>query len=401
MHSEHIHTFIHSYIHTFIHSYIHTALNKCSAAQCNVARDCACSPHAHVCRRRHALSSLCQGHFANAPPSFLVVVRRRQSYSGRVEAIQLKQESTTQERLKILFVTCQPSLVSDSTNTLIFWDFVSLQEATRLQGKGHNSDRTRLVISSACPTSQCPGGSAHKFVALRTVSTLCIVFGRYFTLVSLHLWRCLRFSYRQCGRHSCLATETGTLASGGSSVSVHRQYGGRTLLCSNRDRSHREHAPNDIVGKFPVRSLRVSSEDFRTPVRGQAVKQSSEMPSALEFFATAQSFRENAHLRASTVSQNSEHFHCWRQILPLRGVLFHPASEKETVRDVTEKRLLLRVFIATQCPNRLPQRRRSFVMSQRNVCYIVFSSRHRAHVADLLDVVVSLSSSSGSFHRAE
>ena len=91
----------------------------------------------------------------------------------------------------------------------------------------------------------------------------------------------------------------------------------------------------------------------------------------------------NAHLRASTESQNSEHFHCWRQTLPLRGVLFHPASEKEIVRDVTEKRLLHCVLIATQNPNRLPQRRRLFVMSQRNVCYIVFSSRHRVHVADL------------------
>ena len=37
---------------------------------------------------------------------------------------------------------------------------------------------------------------------------------------------------------------------------------------------------------------RVSSEDRRTPVRGQAVEQSAEMRSALEFFATGQSFRE-------------------------------------------------------------------------------------------------------------
>ena len=37
---------------------------------------------------------------------------------------------------------------------------------------------------------------------------------------------------------------------------------------------------------------RVSSEDHRTPVRGQTVKQSAEMRSALEFFATPQSFRE-------------------------------------------------------------------------------------------------------------
>ena len=37
---------------------------------------------------------------------------------------------------------------------------------------------------------------------------------------------------------------------------------------------------------------RVSSEDRRTPVRGQAVEQSAEMRSALEFFATGQSFPE-------------------------------------------------------------------------------------------------------------
>ena len=109
----------------------------------------------------------------------------------------------------------------------------------------------------------------------------------------------------------------------------------------------------------------------------------------------------SAHLRASTESQKSEHCHCWRQTLPLRGVLFHPASEKEIVRDVTEKRLH-RVFIATQSPNRLHELPdgtcsllapnapvaqsivpSSLVMSQRNVCCIVFSSRHRAHVADL------------------
>ena len=43
---------------------------------------------------------------------------------------------------------------------------------------------------------------------------------------------------------------------------------------------------------------RVSSEDRRTPVRGQAVKQSAEMRCALEFFATAQSY-VCFHLRAS------------------------------------------------------------------------------------------------------
>ena len=46
-------------------------------------------------------------------------------------------------------------------------------------------------------------------------------------------------------------------------------------------------------GESPCANLqRVSSEDRRTPVRGQAVEQSAEMRSALEFFATAQSCRE-------------------------------------------------------------------------------------------------------------
>ena len=56
----------------------------------------------------------------------------------------------------------------------------------------------------------------------------------------------------------------------------------------------REHASNDVVMKVPVRSYLVSSEDRRTPVRGQAVKQSTELRSALEFFATAHSFRERS-----------------------------------------------------------------------------------------------------------
>ena len=37
-----------------------------------------------------------------------------------------------------------------------------------------------------------------------------------------------------------------------------------------------------------------SSEDLRTPVRRQAVKQSAELRSSLVFFATAQSFRERS-----------------------------------------------------------------------------------------------------------
>ena len=88
-------------------------------------------------------------------------------------------------------------------------------------------------------------------------------------------------------------------------------------------------------------------------------------------------FSSRHRAQIDCTSSQTEHFHCWRQTLPLRGELFHPAAEKEIVRDVTEKRLLHRVFIATQSPNRLhelpdcaencfiqPQRRRLFVMTQ-------------------------------------
>ena len=48
-------------------------------------------------------------------------------------------------------------------------------------------------------------------------------------------------------------------------------------------------------GESPrVKLQRLSSEDCRTPVRGQAVNQSAEMRSALEFCATAQSCRERS-----------------------------------------------------------------------------------------------------------
>ena len=48
-------------------------------------------------------------------------------------------------------------------------------------------------------------------------------------------------------------------------------------------------------GESPRSKLqRVSSEDLRTPVLGQAVNQSAEVRSALVFFATAQSFRERS-----------------------------------------------------------------------------------------------------------
>ena len=48
-------------------------------------------------------------------------------------------------------------------------------------------------------------------------------------------------------------------------------------------------------GESPhVKLQRVSSENHRTQVRGQAVKQSSEIQSALEFFATSQSCCERS-----------------------------------------------------------------------------------------------------------
>ena len=61
---------------------------------------------------------------------------------------------------------------------------------------------------------------------------------------------------------------------------------------SRSTHAERQHPPNDVEGAVPVRSLRVSSEDRRTPVRRHTVKQSAELRSALELFATAQSFRE-------------------------------------------------------------------------------------------------------------
>ena len=69
--------------------------------------------------------------------------------------------------------------------------------------------------------------------------------------------------------------------------------------------------------------------------------------------AEAANSTSSCHELDVVVSGVTEHFHCWLQTLPLRGELFHPVAEKEIVRDVTEKRLLHRVFVATQSPNRL------------------------------------------------
>ena len=51
------------------------------------------------------------------------------------------------------------------------------------------------------------------------------------------------------------------------------------------------HAPNDVLWRKSPCEVAESVISI-TPVRGRAVKQSAEMRSALEFFATAQSFRE-------------------------------------------------------------------------------------------------------------
>ena len=68
--------------------------------------------------------------------------------------------------------------------------------------------------------------------------------------------------------------------------------------------------------------------------------QCSEIQSALEFFATPQSFRERS---LESVNRLTE-FGTFPLLAP-------NASEKETVPDVKEKRLLHLIFIATQSPN--------------------------------------------------
>ena len=86
--------------------------------------------------------------------------------------------------------------------------------------------------------------------------------------------------------------------------------------------AHREHAPNDVVEKAPRANFqRVSSEDRRSPVRGQAVNQSAEMRSALEFFATAQSCREGCQFFSSS------HMFIWAscRLLNLGCATGHPS----------------------------------------------------------------------------
>ena len=90
-------------------------------------------------------------------------------------------------------------------------------------------------------------------------------------------------------------------------------------------------------------------------------------------------------------------------------VLFHPSVLSEIARDVKEKRFLHRFFIATQSPHRIgtwsyelpdgmssllaakvstrnsPQKRRLFVMSQRNACYIDLSRNRASETSIQLD----------------
>ena len=68
---------------------------------------------------------------------------------------------------------------------------------------------------------------------------------------AVRTWRCLRFSYRQCGGHSCVATETGTMAfpaSGGASASFHQQCGGHSCLVTETD--HASHLQRTTRGHF-------------------------------------------------------------------------------------------------------------------------------------------------------
>ena len=65
-------------------------------------------------------------------------------------------------------------------------------------------------------------------------------------------------------------------------------------------------------GESPRAKLqRVSSEDRRTAFRGQAVNQSTEMRSVLDFFATAQSFCGGSFQSVQLNGAHSSHSSCW------------------------------------------------------------------------------------------
>ena len=65
-------------------------------------------------------------------------------------------------------------------------------------------------------------------------------------------------------------------------------------------------------GESPRAKLhRVSSEERRTPFRGQAVHQSTEVRSVLDFFATAQSFCGRSLQSVQLNGAHSSHSSCW------------------------------------------------------------------------------------------
>ena len=83
-------------------------------------------------------------------------------------------------------------------------------------------DSTRFWKESASPPFPIDLASSESLVGMKVdTSSLkwfasphlrCPCWCCFVAISSLHLWRCLRFSYRQCGGLSCEATETGTMA---------------------------------------------------------------------------------------------------------------------------------------------------------------------------------------------
>ena len=136
-----------------------------------------------------------------------------------------------------------------------------------------------LFFEGGCEGRSCaakPTAAAHNFVSLRTGSTLCVMIGRYFFREPIRerLFDGDAFAYRYIWRTStrtdswhsdsprrlsCLTTETGTMAfltvaSGGTSFSVHRQCGGHSCLgsesvhSSHLQRTTREHFDPNVFG---------------------------------------------------------------------------------------------------------------------------------------------------------
>ena len=191
-----------------------------------------------------------------------------------------------------------------------------MQEAYASTGqRSYLLTERELVISSACPTSQCPGGAAHKFVALRTVSTLSIVVGRYFTLVSLHLWRCLRFKLSTVWKTFLFGNRdryTCTVEVPPCSVHRHVWWMDTPVIFNRFSGLHREHAPIDVVGKVPMSE--VAESVIRRPQNTSFVDRqwSRVLRSGLRWSSSQlHSHAVSAHLRAST-ERKSRRFRFFR-----------------------------------------------------------------------------------------